>query len=69
MLRVFGSDPDVFEWLKVSQWLDISFKTIPHFGAEGNRQLLVDTSTSNWSSFCLQCFDTVGWAAGRGSGL
>jgi len=39
-----------------------------------NLRLEVDTSLKvsdfSFSSFsCLQCFDTVGWAAGRASGL
>ena len=26
-------------------------------------------SNNFWFSYCLQCFDAVGWAAGRASGL
>jgi len=32
---------------------------------EGSTLIFVDTCTRN----CLQCFDAVGWAAGRASGL
>jgi len=28
-----------------------------------------DMQAAESISFCLQCFDTVGWAAGRASGL
>jgi len=26
-------------------------------------------SRTTWVSWCLQCFDAIGWAAGRASGL
>jgi len=31
--------------------------------------LLIKSACKFYTDFCLQCFDAVGWAAGRASGL
>ena len=48
------------------------FLLVPaHLGSPGQRavkrSLLLLSLVQQY--FCLQCFDTVGWAAGRASGL
>ena len=44
------------EFSVCSLWLPVSLRTLPFF-------------TSMLVILCLQCFDAVGWAAGRASGL
>ena len=43
-------------------WNSVLFRT--SFG-----ESVVEASTSTVNVLCLQCFDAVGWAAGRASGL
>ena len=57
------------------EWVNVSFGTGP-LGSLGQRavtHLCVENGFLDFTWYCgdicLQCFDAVGWAAGRASGL
>jgi len=39
------------------------------YRALGTHQVMVNCNTLGLLTECLQCFDAVGWAAGRATGL
>ena len=70
-LLAYGSTVHIWSWHTVQPNMNRLFK--PLFGADVNTKWIFITARffgdCYMTTWCLQCFDAVGWAAGRASGL